>query len=206
MSELSDLARAPSRLGTVWGFAIVLLGILCLMTPFLSGIAVNTLVAIMITAAGLSMTVFAFKAGSFGKGLLQFLFGGISVLGGVFMLVQPVVGLYTMTAVLIAWFIVDGAFAIVAGIQAKGVPARGWIIVSGIASLVLAILLWRQWPASGAFSIGLLVGVRLIFAGWSVAMLGMMGDATIDEAEDTLERVAEEVDSGASGGAKSEAT
>ena len=75
MSELSDLARAPSRIGTGWGFAIILLGMLCVMTPFLSGVAVNTLVAIMVAAAGLTMTVYAFKAGSFGKGLLQFLSG-----------------------------------------------------------------------------------------------------------------------------------
>ena len=212
MSELSDLARAPSRIGTGWGFAIILLGMLCVLTPFLSGVAVNTLVAIMVAAAGLTMTVYAFKAGSFGKGLLQFLFGGISVLAGIFLLVQPIVGLYTMTAVLIAWFIVDGVFAIIAGIRGKGEPGWGWVIFSGIASLVLGILLWRQWPASGAFAVGLLVGIRLIFTGWSVAMLGMMGDAAVDEAEATaergelVERVAEKLDNEAPAGAKSEAT
>lgn len=193
MSELSDLARAPSRMGTGWGFAIVLLGMLCIMTPFLSGVAVNTLVAIMITAAGLTMTVYAFKAGSFGKGLLQFLFGGISILAGVFMLVQPMVGLYTMTAVLIAWFIVDGVFAIIAGFRAKGVKGWGWIIASGAASLILGILLWRQWPDSGVYSVGLLTGIRLIFTGWSVAMLGMMGEATIDAAEEATSEIADEV-------------
>ncbi len=212
MSELSDMARAPSRIGTGWGFAIILLGMLCVLTPFLSGVAVNTLVAIMVAAAGLTMTVYAFKAGSFGKGLLQFLFGGISVLAGIFLLVQPIVGLYTMTAVLIAWFIVDGVFAIIAGIRGKGEPGWGWVIFSGIASLVLGILLWRQWPASGAFAVGLLVGIRLIFTGWSVAMLGMMGDAAVDEAEATaergelVERVAEKLDNEAPAGAKSEAT
>ena len=158
------------------------------------------------------MTTYAFKAGTFGKGLLQFLFGGITILAGVLMLVRPMLGLFTMTAVLIAWFIVDGVFAIIAGIRGKGQPGSGWIIVSGVASLILGILLWRQWPASGAFAVGLLVGIRLIFTGWSIAMLGMMGDATVDAAEDTaekaelIERVAEEVVSEPGGDAPGKAT
>lgn len=37
MSELSDVARAPSRVGTGWGFAVRLLGMLAIMAPFVSG-------------------------------------------------------------------------------------------------------------------------------------------------------------------------
>ncbi len=202
MNHLSDIARVPSRVGTGWGFAIMLLGMLCVMTPFVSGVAVNTIVAILVAAAGLTMTAYAFKAGTFGKGLLQFLFGGITILAGVFMLVRPMLGLFSMTAVLIAWFVVDGIFAIIAGLRGKGLPGWGWVIVSGAASLILGILLWRQWPASGAYAIGLLVGIRLIFTGWSIAMLAMMGDAAVDVVEDA----AEDIVAGATAGeAKGEA-
>ena len=187
MNELSAVARASSRMGTVWGFAVMLIGMLCIMTPFLSGIAVNTVVAILIVASGISITIYAFKAGSIAKGLLQFLFGGITLIAGVVMLLRPMLGMYTMTAVLIAWFVVDGVFAIIAGIRGRSEQGWGWVLVSGIASLVLGIFLWRQWPASGAFAIGLLAGIRLIFTGWSIAMLGMMGDATVDVAEDIVE-------------------
>lgn len=190
MNDLSAIARAPSRLGTGYGFAVMLLGMLCVMTPFMSGVAVNTVVAILIAAAGMTITMYAFKAGKFGKGLLQFLFGGITLLAGAFMLVRPMLGMFTMTAVLITWFIVDGVFAIVAGIRGKGEPGWGWVIFSGAASLVLGGLLWNQWPDSGAYAIGLLVGIRLIFAGWSIAMLGMMGDTTIDVVEDAVEEAA----------------
>ena len=33
MSELSDIAHAPSRVGTGWGFAVMLLGMLAMMVP-----------------------------------------------------------------------------------------------------------------------------------------------------------------------------
>lgn len=194
MSNLGDIARLPSRVGTVWGFVIMLLGMLCIMTPFVSGVAVSGMIAVILVAAGMAMTVYAFKAGSFGKGLLQFLFGGITIVAGVAVFAQPVLSMFTLTAVLIAWFLVDGVFSIIAGIRGKGEPGWGWVIVSGVASIVLAVLLWRQWPASGTYAVGLFAGIRLIFTGWSVAMLGMMGDASVDVVEEAVEEVDSEAE------------
>ncbi len=190
MSELSDIARAPSRVGTGWGFAVMILGMLAIMTPFVSGVAVTAMVAVFITAAGLAMTVYAFKAGSFGKGLLQLLFGGITVLCGIAMFSTPVLSMLTLTGILLAYFLVDGIFAIIAGVRRKGEPGWGWMIISGIASIVLAVILWQKWPISGAYVIGMLVGIRLIFTGWSIAMLGMLGDATVDVVEGAVEEAA----------------
>ncbi len=192
MSDLSDIARAPSRIGTGWGFAVVLLGILAMMAPFISGVAVTSLVAVAITAAGIAMTVYAFKAGSFGKGLLQFLFGGITILFGIAMFVTPLRSMFGLTGLLMAYFVVDGLFAIFSGVRGRPQPGWGWMIVSGVASVVLAVLLWRQWPASGAYAVGMLVGIRLIFSGWSIAMLAMLGDAAVDIVEQAVEDEAAE--------------
>lgn len=190
VAALSD-ARRSSRVGTGWGFAVMLLGILAITAPFVSGVAVTATVAVLIAAAGLSMTVYAFKAGSFGKGLLQFLFGGITLACGVAMLSTPVLSMLTLTGILLAYFLVDGIFAIAAGLRGKGAPGWGWMIVSGVASVVLAVILWRQWPISGTYTIGLLVGIRLIFTGWSIAMLGMLGNATVDVVESAVKEAAD---------------
>ena len=192
MNELSDIARAPSRVGTGWGFAIMLLGILAVSAPFVSGVAATSFVAVLITAAGLTMTMYAFKAGSFGKGLLQFLFGGITIVCGVAMFVTPMLSMWTLTGLLMVYFLVDGIFAIFSGVKGRPAPGWGWVTISGIVSIVLAVLLYREWPDSGTYAVGLLVGIRLIFTGWSIAMLGMLGDATIDVVEDAVEEAAEQ--------------
>ena len=184
MSQISDILRAPGRAGTVWGFAVMLLGVLAVSMPFVSGVATTSLVSVLIAAAGISMTVFAFKAGSFGKGLLQFLFGGITIVAGVAMFMTPMISMFTLTGVLMAYFVVDGLFAIYNGVKGRGTPGWGWVTISGTASIVLAVLLYRQWPDSGTYAVGLLVGIRLIFTGWSIAMLGMLGDAAVDAVED----------------------
>jgi uncharacterized membrane protein HdeD (DUF308 family) len=172
----------------------MLLGVLAVAAPFISGLAAASFVAIVITAAGISMTMYAFKARSIGKGLLQFLFGGITIVAGVAMFTAPMLNMFALTAVLMAYFVVDGAFSIYAGITGRAEEGWGWVTISGVASVVLAVLLYRQWPDSGAYAIGLLVGIRLIFSGWSIAMLGMLGDATVDVAEEVVQEAVREAD------------
>jgi uncharacterized membrane protein HdeD (DUF308 family) len=181
MSIVSDSLQDSSRVGTGWGFAVMILGVLAIMTPFISGIAVTMLLAIVVTAAGLTITMYCFKAGSFGKGLLQFLFGGITILFGLSMFFMPVESMMTLTMVLLAYFFVDGVLTIFAGFSARPASGWGWIIISGISSIVLAILLYSEWPVTGAYAIGILLGIRLIFTGWSIAMLGAVGDRVSDE-------------------------
>ena len=187
MGTVTDAAHQTSRLSTGWGFAVIILGMLAIMMPFVTGVAVSSMVAIIVAAAGMTMTVYAFKAGSLGRGIFQFLFGGITLLCGVGMFLTPVLSMWTITAFLMAYFLVDGAFTIAAGMKAKPADGWGWIVFSGISSVLLAILLYAKWPASGAFAVGLLVGIRLVFAGWSIAMLGMASDAMTDAVEESVE-------------------
>ena len=93
MSEISMAVRDTSRIGTVLGIATIVCGILAMAMPMVSGLAVAGVVAVLLIAAGIARTLFAFKAPSFGKGLLVFLFGGISILCGVVMLARPLLGL-----------------------------------------------------------------------------------------------------------------
>jgi len=183
MGTISDSVRDSSRVGTMWGFAVMIAGMFAIMTPFISGIGTSMLLAIIVTAAGLMITVYAFKAESFGKGLFQFLFGGITIICGILMFLAPGISMFTLTGVLMIYFLIDGTFTVITGFKAK--PAEGWfwVVLSGIASIVLAVFLYRDWPDSGQYAIGLLVGIRLIFTGWSMAMLGVVGDEISDEME-----------------------
>ena len=181
MNEISDTVRDTSRLGTVWGIAVLILGVLALMMPLAFGLTTTLLTAILLIAAGIAQTIYAFNAGSFGKGLLQFLFGGISILGGIAMMAMPGVGLLTLTIAVIAYFLVDGISTIVAGFRLRPVKGWGWMLFSGIVSVVLAVMIYREFPAASAYIIGILVGIRMIFAGWSMILLGAEGEKASDD-------------------------
>ena len=176
VDAIIDSVRANARLGALSGFLLVVLGVLAIATPFISGIAASTLVASTMVAAGMTTIFFCFKAGSFGSGFAQFFFGGITMLAGSVMLAMPIQTLAALTILLLVYFVVDGAYTIYTGIKRKPAQGWGWVVTSGVASLLLGGLLAYQWPTSGAYALGLLVGIRLLFSGWSLAMLGMAGD------------------------------
>ena len=108
---------------------------------------------------------------------------GLAILCGVVMLARPMLGLASLTMVLAIYFLVDGVFEIIAAFKIRGERGWFWLILGGIVSLVLAYFIWREWPVSGTWAVGILVGIRLIFAGWSMIALGGMGEAAADEVE-----------------------
>ena len=100
---------------------------------------------------------------------------GVGILYAIvgFMLVaNPEASAVALTLLMAIFFIVAGIFRIIAALSMR-FPQWGWMLVSGIAALILGVLIWRQWPASGFWIIGLFIGIELIFTGWSWVMLSL---------------------------------
>ena len=177
MTTPEAIIKGSSRMGTVLGLTTVILGILAMAAPMIAGLTVTVVVAAMLLAAGVAMTAYAFSAGTFWRGLFQFLFGGLTALAGVVLLFRPLLGLASITMVLVVYFMVDGVSTVILGFRAKPTKGWGWMIFSGVAAVVLSVLIWREWPFSGQWAIGILVGVRLVMSGWVMIALGGIGEA-----------------------------
>ena len=183
MSEVTQAMKESSRAGATLGIATMIFGVLAMIMPMVAGLTTATIVGVLLIAAGIARTIYALKAESFGKGILVFLFGGLSIACGVIMMARPLIGLAAITMVLALFFLADGISEIVAAFQVRGEQGWFWLLIGGIASIALAIMIWRQWPVSGQWAIGLLVGIRLIFAGWSMVALGAVGGMVADEVQ-----------------------
>ncbi|MGI9241059.1 MAG: HdeD family acid-resistance protein, partial [Verrucomicrobiales bacterium] len=48
----------------------------------------------------------------------------------------------------------------------------GWLLASGVITLLLAIMIGRQWPVSGGWAIGTLFGINILFSGWAMIFTG----------------------------------
>ena len=53
----------------------------------------------------------------------------------------------------------------------RPLPGSGWILLDGIITLILAIMIWRTWPSSTEWVIGMLVGISMLFSGVTRLML-----------------------------------
>ncbi len=68
-------------------------------------------------------------------------------------------------------FLVEGLVKIIASVQNRNMPNWGWMCFSGILALIIGGLIWSEWPSSAIWAIGLLVGINILFRGWSLVML-----------------------------------
>ena len=82
-------------------------------------------------------------------------------------------GLLALTLTLAAFFIIQGIFEIVHGVQAKGHRGRGWLIASGVVGLIVGVLLFLGWPSMAIWAIGTLTGINFILTG--PALLALAG-------------------------------
>ena len=85
---------------------------------------------------------------------------------------RPGIGLATLTLMLGAYLVVDGVFGAVLAFQVRPQKGWGWMLFSAVMSLLLGFLLLREWPLTGLWAIGTLVGVNLLFAGFTMISVG----------------------------------
>jgi len=153
---------------TVMGVVTIILGILAILAPSLTGFSIAVLLGVLVLVAGVLRLIWAFRAGSVGRGILGFVLGILTILAGIILLTNPVFLSGMLTILLVIYFIADGIAELVAGLRAGAVPGRGWLIFAGIVSILLGILLWSQFPFSGVWALGILVGIKLVLIGMTM--------------------------------------
>lgn len=169
--EMLGSIKRHSGVGIAVGVVAIIAGVLALFAPFAAGLSIAIMVGALLVASGLSRLYLAFKMGSFGHGLLVFLVGLLSIVAGGYMLARPGIGLATLTVFLAAYFFVSGVFEIIWAFKLRPIDGWGWALASGVAEFILGIMIWRQFPVSGTWAVGLLVGIQLIFTGTAIASI-----------------------------------
>lgn len=179
---LKEAKRNAGVLVTL-GVIEIIVGVVALGSPFQAGIAVTLVVGIALVVAGITRLVGSLKAGSFGAGALALLSGLLAVGVGGYMVMRPGLGLAALTLVLAFYFFVDGIGRIVIGFKMK--PSIGWMwsVIGGVIGLVLGVLIWRQFPVSGTWAVGTLVGIHLIISGWGLVGIGREARKGVSEAQ-----------------------
>lgn len=169
--EMLSTIKRSAGLGMALGIGIAIAGVLAVISPFIAGLSVTIAVGVLLVVSGASRLFLAFKMGSFGRGLLMFVLGLLTLAAGGYLVARPGIGLQTLTLVLAAYLFVDGVFEIIYAFRLRPIKGWGWTLFSGIAALVLGIMIWRQFPVSGMWAVGTIAGIHMIFAGSSMASL-----------------------------------
>lgn len=179
---LTDVQRAVRRsMGTHWhlfvvqGVVMTVLGILALVWPRISTVAVDLYVGWMFLIGGVLGLAALFLAPTVSSFLWSLLTTALSLLVGVLLLWHPVEGAASLTLVLVAFFLVEGLFQAALSLYYRSVfpESWGWMLFSGITDLILVAIIIMGWPTSATWTLGVIVGANLITSGLAILMVAL---------------------------------
>lgn len=87
---------------------------------------------------------------------------------GALLLFYPLAGIFSLTYLLIAYFLIDGLAKGYYAFQLKPQENWGWVLVSSILSIILAVIIFAGLPGTATWTIGILVGINMLFFGFSL--------------------------------------
>jgi len=165
MHEEKDSVNSAGSRMKVLGAIAITLGILALLVPALTGFSIVILLGVLVLFAGIVRIIWAFQADSLGRGLPVFAIGGLTLLCGIALIANPLFVSGVLTVLLAAYFILDGIFELAASFRVRPERGWGWLLSGGIVSVLLGFMIWAQFPLSGVWAIGILLGIKLLFVG-----------------------------------------
>src|SRR5262245_11929253 len=171
LSALEDVRRHRGRFLAL-GIALIALGTIGIGAAGLLTLVSVVLFGWLLLIAGAGVAVHAFSASRWSGFFLQLFSGLLYLLVGWTLVTRPGVGAVTLTLVLAISLVVQGSFRVASALSTR-MDGRGWLLVSGIVTLVLGLMIWNEWPFSGLWVIGLFVGIDMVFYGWWLLSLAM---------------------------------
>jgi uncharacterized membrane protein HdeD (DUF308 family) len=168
------LARSWKGLMAV-GVTAIVIGCIAILVPAVAAVGTAIFIGWILLIAGAFLVAAAFSAHSVGSLLLRLLWAAITVVVGIWLIVEPHNGTLTLTFVLGVYFLFMGLTRITVAFLGRGQPNAGWVGLSGVCGLLIGILVLAKFPSSADWAIGLLVGIDLIFAGWTLTSVALVG-------------------------------
>jgi uncharacterized membrane protein HdeD (DUF308 family) len=172
--QLTDLEEF--RRNTNWflalGIILIILGIVALGRSVFVTLASMYFLGWLLVIAGVVEAVQAFWQRQWGGFFLHLLGGVLYVIVGLMIVANPDLAAMALTLLMALFFLIAGAFRIIGALTMR-FPEWRWLLLSGIVTFLLGLLIWRQWPSSALWLIGLFIGIDLIFTGWSWVMLSL---------------------------------
>jgi uncharacterized membrane protein HdeD (DUF308 family) len=171
---VEERVQMPLKWGWLLGLGIVLIlvGTFSVAVSVVATLASVLLFGWLLLFTGAMEAVYAFHQSKWTGILLHVVNGALSVVAGFLLVANPAAGALVLTLLMAMFFMIGGLFRVVTPLVMK-LPHQGWLLLSGVVTLLLGIFIWRQLPGAAVWVIGTFVGIDMLFIGWSWVMLAL---------------------------------
>ena len=172
---LREAMRETVRRHSLWyliqGGLMIVGGVLALVYPVIASFAVVGLLGWVLIASGVVQGISLIGAQSVPNFWLQLVSVGLSIVVGILFLSDPGGSLTTVTFLLIVYLVVEGISKVIFALTIRPFPNWGWVLASGVFSVLIAFVLYASLTSVSLWLLGLLLGIQLIAEGAALGYL-----------------------------------
>lgn len=168
---LTRIVHEHRKRFTWLGVILIVLGVLAVLFPLIASITAKTMVGWFFLLTGASVLYHAFQARDWSSALWSGAVGVLHLAVGVYLAFFPLTGLIGLTLLVGVAFLVQGGFEGVMAMRHRPRPGWLWLGFSGLASVILGVLLIGGLPGTALWALGLLLGLNFLSSGLSFIAL-----------------------------------
>jgi len=176
--SLGSAASEPRRAGLwfiVEGALLMLLGVLAAGLPAFAGLAAGLTFGWVLVLCGILGFVGLIASRGHAHPVWSVVSAVVALVAGVLVIWSPLAGVLSLALLIALYLLADAVASIALAFDQRRRTARGWgwLVASGVISLVLAGCIVLLRPLGDAVLIGIIVAVDLIIGGVALVGLGL---------------------------------
>jgi uncharacterized membrane protein HdeD (DUF308 family) len=164
IESIAPVVRKASGWVIVWGIVTFVCGILAIVLPLTFSFGIALIIGCLVLVAGIAHLFFAFQTRTIDGFLWQILVSLLYGVAAICLLVNPLLSVLSVTLFLAIFLLLEGIFELVLYFSLRRFRHSAWVMFDGIGTLILGILMIRQWPPATPETIGTLIGISLMLS------------------------------------------
>ncbi len=155
------------------GAVMIIFGIVALMNPFAATLTAEQMLGWVFLFAGILQFFAVFRGETWGQKIWALLLASVNTWLGISLLGNPLAGILALTYVVAIMFAVSGATKIILSFSVRDSGYFWPVLLSGVISLVLALMVISNFPQSAVTLLGVLLAVELLSSGVTLIVMGL---------------------------------
>jgi uncharacterized membrane protein HdeD (DUF308 family) len=173
IESVVPLIKKASPWVIVWSIVTFVCGILAIILPLTFAFGIALIIGSLVSVAAIAHLFFAFETRSVDGFLWQVLVSMLYGVAAVCLLVNPLLSVFSLTLILAIFLFLEGILELALYFVLRRFRHSVWVLTDGIVTLILGILMVRQWPPATPEIIGTLIGISLMLSAVSRVALSL---------------------------------
>lgn len=165
-----ETVRKHSTLFLIQAALLVVAGIVAIIYPLVSSLALAWFLGWVLIIGGVVQAISLVAAGRVPHFWLQLFSAAVSVVTGILFIRHTGVAVTTLAILLVLFFLVEGIAKVVIALSVRPMPNWGWLLVSGLIGIGLAVFLIAN-PLLSLVALGIFIGIQFLTEGMAIGWL-----------------------------------